>query len=659
MKKVGTKLILLAVCSIVVTALTSVIIMYFGNKQVVNSVLGEETLAAVRVLGSKAEEYQHSAQETAGILAQQESMIDAVRKQNKQDAAKELERHLSAAQDTGILAIVTDEKGKILARSFDSTAGDSAAELVTVSEALKGKSATALERGAGIKLAAGAGAPVKDASGNVAGAVFVAYNLEDPALLDGLKSMVTTEYTVFLGDERINTTIQKDGERQVGTKLSARIADIVLKQGKPYTGTADILGASYYTAYEPIKDSSGTPIGIFFAGKPISTTQDQQVRIMLIADFLVLLIVIVMLLVTRVATKKFVTNAVGKMSVLAREMAAGNLSVQIAHASKDELGQLSNALGEMVRTLREYVHDIDNHLSRMAQGDMTEEITQEYIGEFAPIKEALVRISESLNETLSAIGTSSEQVSSGAEQVAAGAQALSQGATEQASAIEQLSSSIVEVGEKVRQNAEHVKTATDYVGGAAEGVGESNERMQEMLAAMRDISTTSGEIGKIIKVIDDIAFQTNILALNAAVEAARAGTAGKGFAVVADEVRNLASKSADAAKHTTELIERSVAAVQNGSKIAEDTAGVLSQVSEKAGLANEAILLIERASGEQAAAIDQISQGIEQISAVIQTNAATAEEGAAASEELSGQAAMLRQEVSKFKLRGGPQKGEN
>jgi methyl-accepting chemotaxis protein len=345
------------------------------------------------------------------------------------------------------------------------------------------------------------------------------------------------------------------------------------------------------------------------------------------------------------------SKPINEMAIAAESLAQGNLEVNINYVSKDEIGSLANSLKIAASTLKLYISDITSNLEYMAQGDMAKSITQDYIGDFAPIKEAFSQISTDLSETLSIINTSSQQVNSGADQVSGGAQALAQGATEQASSTEELSATISEISESVRQNAHNVDIVTHYVEDAVTGVEHSNQQMQQMLSAMNDINKSSNQIVKIIKVIDDIAFQTNILALNAAVEAARAGAAGKGFAVVADEVRNLAGKSADAAKQTTALIEGSIRDVQDGTKIADQTAKQLAEVAEKVHLVGGTIQKIDKASEEQAAAITQITQGIEQVSAVVQTNSATAEESAAASEELSAQASMLSKLISKFKLK--------
>lgn len=257
----------------------------------------------------------------------------------------------------------------------------------------------------------------------------------------------------------------------------------------------------------------------------------------------------------------------------------------------------------------------------------------------------------SLNDTLLQISTASHQVAAGSEQMSAGAQALSQGATEQASSIEELAASITEVSEMIRQNASHAQQASNNMDETTLGIEHGDQQMQNLVVAMNEIERTSGEIERIIKTIDDIAFQTNILSLNAAVEAARAGEAGKGFAVVADEVRNLASKSAEAAKETTVLIQSTLAAIKNGSAMVTETGKSLDQISDKAQIVNELVKKIAEASDTQASSIQQINVGINQISSVVQTNSATAEESAASSEELSAQAETLKTLVSHFKLK--------
>lgn len=364
----------------------------------------------------------------------------------------------------------------------------------------------------------------------------------------------------------------------------------------------------------------------------------------------IFLVAAAMSILISVRITKAVITPLKEMETAATQMSQGNLNVNLTYESNNELGVLSKALGLTTKTLSQYVVNISEVLDHMAKGDFTVSVDLDYIGDFAPIKESITHIINSLSSTIGQINDAADQVASGSDQVASGSQALSQGATEQASSIEELSATIFQASNQIKQTATNAKKSSEIAQSAAGLVGESNDQMSNMVKAMEDINKTSREIGKIIKTIEDIAFQTNILALNAAVEAARAGAAGRGFAVVADEVRNLASKSAEAAKSTTALIENSLRSVEAGSKIAARTASSLSSVVDMVSEINDSVNEIAQATNEQATASAQITQGADQISAVIQTNSATAEQSAAASEELSSQAKILKNLVSSFKI---------
>ena len=387
-------------------------------------------------------------------------------------------------------------------------------------------------------------------------------------------------------------------------------------------------------------------------------TADMNKAVMRTAAALVILsaAALILLILVTVFVLRRMLKPLNPVVQAAQQISKGNLEVRLAEGSggsQDEIGVLSRAFTEMADNLKAIVDDVDYLLGSMADGNFNIRTRAEnrYTGSFESLLLSMRGMNRKLSQTLDQINTSADQVSAGSDQVSAGAQALSQGATEQASSVEELAAAVNEISAQVGTNAQGAQQASDLAKEAGSKMMESNRQIQNMTAAMGEISDKSGQIGKIIKTIEDIAFQTNILALNAAVEAARAGEAGKGFAVVADEVRNLAGKSAEASKSTAALIEGSIRAVENGAKIADEAARTMLESVEGAQQVTNIIDKISRASNEQASSISQVTQGIDQISSVVQTNSATAEESAAASEELSAQAQILKSLVGQFQLR--------
>ncbi len=349
---------------------------------------------------------------------------------------------------------------------------------------------------------------------------------------------------------------------------------------------------------------------------------------------------------------KGLTRPILEIEDAIKAMAKGDMSSQVTYKSKDELGDLAENLRFVLTTLSSYIGHICERMDSLATGDLTVEMDMDYLGEFESIRHSGNKIISALNDTLGQLQQASEQVANGSEQVSSGAQALSQGATEQASSVEELAATLGELSNQVNDTAANSRDVNQLISDTAKEINNSKLKMESMVRAMSNINECSSEIEKIIKTIEDIAFQTNILALNAAVEAARAGEAGKGFAVVADEVRSLASKSQEAAKNTTVLINNSLNAVSEGSQIATDTQSSLLKVVDSADKIAENMAKITESADLQAEGISQVTQGIDQISSVIQTNSATAEESAAASEELFSQSSLLKSLVGRFRLKG-------
>lgn len=353
-----------------------------------------------------------------------------------------------------------------------------------------------------------------------------------------------------------------------------------------------------------------------------------------------------------ITTHKLIIQPLIKLKNSMMHMSEGHLTGSVdVQADHTEIGSLAGAMYSMRNRMDEYIKEISIVLHSIAQKDMTVAIQNEYVGDFASIHSSLTMIIESLSQSFRSLGHSTDDISASAEQVSNAAQALAQGAVSQASSVDELSASINAISDQLAGTADHAKTARELAVNSEHDLNTSNQQMTHLIQAISEISNSSSEISKIMKTIEDIAFQTNILALNAAVEAARAGSAGKGFAVVADEVRNLATKSSEAAKQTNVLIDNSVQSVQRGVRIADETAHALTDVVVNSHSMAEIVSKISIAASEQALAIVQINLGVEQISSVVQSNSATSEQSAATSQDLSSQTVRMKQLVSSYKIK--------
>lgn len=457
---------------------------------------------------------------------------------------------------------------------------------------------------------------------------------------------------IFLVDTRTDTIIGHRDASVVGEKLGE------FKEGMyAYAGEQIRTGKTGLSLYEDtyiqvaeVAGSDWVAVAYVSGGEVLSELHDLTVLMTEVSIAAVLVLALLVILQTR----RIIGRPVRELSRAATCIAEGDLNQAIHYKSRDELGILADNFNRVTIRLRDYINyinEISDTLREIARGNLAFVLQNDYAGEFAKIKNSLEEISIELNCTMQQISAASKDVAAGAGQVSNSAVNLSQGSAEQAAEVEALAGHIGEVSDSVERIAQGAQKASGISKEVRQGLLESNTKMQNMTEIIQKISDRSNEIHKIVKTIDDIAFQTNILALNAAVEAARAGEAGKGFAVVADEVGTLASKSAAAAQETTNLLGETISAMDEGVIAAEDTA---KSMMSAAGLAEEMDNLIGRIAqytAEQAATTGEISHGIDQVAIVVQSNVATAESSAAASEELSGQAVALKELVSRFRLK--------
>ncbi|MBP2652702.1 MAG: hypothetical protein H6Q73_271 [Firmicutes bacterium] len=655
---IGGKLILYVSGFIIVAVLASIApaLYFFADNMEKNH--EQETLKGMEGLRLVLEDYKQNALNYSAITAGNPAVIRAV--EAKDPAAILAAVGPLAKQAEFDFVTVTDERGVVLVRTHDPKKGDNVLNQANVSSALNGTAFSAIEPGTVIRLSARAGAPVKNEQGQIIGVISGGYAASKDECVDRVKQMFSTEVTIFAGDERVSTTILKDGQRVVGTKLNSQIAEKVLNQGQKYAGKADILGSEYITSYMPLMGPDGKPVGVLFAGRNIEQYNAERNRLVAIVGgvtFLILLLGII----GSIWLARAITGPINSLVAGVGKVAAGDLTQRVVVNSKDEAGVLANSFNEMVEHLRLLIFKVSGQAQTLAASSQ----------ELNAGTDQSAQVSSKMAETIA--------------EVAAGAE-------KQLSVVSDAVTIVERNSAKIDHIAANAKMAADMAGKAREAAGNGSEAIEtavDQMAEIENVVTNSagvvaklGEqsrrIGQIIETMSAIAGQTNLLALNAAIEAARAGEQGRGFAVVAEEVRKLAEQSQIAAQEIAELItgiqqdtEQAVAAMAKGTEEVNKGNRVVSCAGEAFQEINAAVEQMFGRVSSISAAIGEITAGSKQlvdsvravqdisretlgqtqtVSAATEEQSATMQEMASSSYSLAELAEELQVAVSKFTI---------
>lgn len=655
---IKVKLIIFAVLLTLFAVVATLVPSLYLFTQYNNAIAAEQVQAGMKGLTSTLKEYQKNALNFGAVMASHPGVIQGIKDKDAIAILEQLGPLLSRANID--FATITDETGKVIVRTHDPKRGDNVANQENVKNALDGMASAAIESGTVVKFSARAGTPVKDKDGRIVGVISVGYYISNDLVVDRIKEAFGTDVTLFLGDERVATTIMNDGQRVLGTRLDKEIASKVIKEGQEYVGTAEVAGIPYITAYKPLMGSEGKPLGALFVGKNIETLNAARDKVVIFVGGISLLVLISVSVLAVVIANKM-TSPIRNLVVATERVAGGNLTQFVEIAAKDEIGRLAQGFNQMIAGLKALIASVNSSAA------------------------ILTAASRTLNDT-------SEQSAQAINQVAATIDNMAQGAEDQRTAVEETASVIEQLVAALQQVAANANQAALRSSRTMDAAHQGSQAVESALHQMEAIEISvahsaqelaklgerSAEIGGIVDTISGIAGQTNLLALNAAIEAARAGEQGRGFAVVAEEVRKLAEQSQAAAKQIAALIreiqqdtDKAVAAMHDsthevklGANVVASTGQVFNDILTLVTEVAEQVNQIAAASQQMANGSQQIVESTNKINQVtteaasqaqtvaasMQEQSAVMEELAVSSQTLTTMAQELQQAVSKFKL---------
>lgn len=652
------KLILFAVLLTLMAIATTLASALYLLTEYNNDIATEQVKESMQGLIATLEDYKHNALNFGSVMASHPGVIKAIKAKDADAVLQELGPLLKRANID--FATITDETGKVIVRTHEQKKGDSVVNQANVKNALSGTAFAAIEPGTAVKFSARAGTPVKDEQGRIVGVISAGYYLSNDTVVDRIKEHFGTDVTLFYGDTRVATTIVKDGQRALGTKLNEQIAAKVLQEGQQYIGTADIVGNQYITDYMPLLGPENKPMGALFVGKNTDILIAARNKFMMIIGGISIFVVFIVIIIAAIIANK-ITNPIRKLVIAMNWVASGDLTKSVDISAKDEIGTLINGYNEMTGQLKALITKVN----------------------FS---------AETLTTSSTKLMANGEQSAQASNQIASTITDMALGTEQQYASVAEASAIIGQIAKDIQQvavNANTVAATTDKTANASKEGGKAIDKaisqmnnIQKTVTSSAAVVTKLGErskaISSIVDTISGIAGQTNLLALNAAIEAARAGEQGRGFAVVAEEVRKLAEQSQEATKRIAALIheiqsdtDKAVVAMNEGTREVDigtevvssagnsfkEIAELISQVSDQVNKISSAIQNMANGSKQIVASINKINEiskdaagQTQSVSAATEEQSASMEEIATASRSLAKMAEELQNTISTFKI---------